>query len=691
MAAKPLTPPKDLCSRLTINPTPPKPGGFSDVYEGWLAGEHGGATIAVAIKVLRSPGRSDQAADFKRKFQRECHAWQYLDHPNILKFLGVATVKERPGPTFVSPYCKNGTVVEYLAGSGDLVDRLSLASLKGFIICTQMGFFMHNVLIDDHGQPLLADFGRSQIVGLDEFTRSPAHSPRHTAPEILLLDIPELQASSDTYVPLTATNESDVYSLGMTALEASLGRSYPPHSRSQLTSRLRFTYARLFFGCGLHTDIYRKAAKYADMVERTIWQLLSKLWVYAPKERMKLGDALKQLKSMHRQRTTTAPTQIAARVNNPSSGRAFLSIPSPNQPPAGPSSHASPYPRSEALQTSRSPMPNTLHISVDPATSDHQPYAVPMQHSRATGYPEPNPYPSPTSAIQSPQFSQRDLHPTAVTQPPHPSTSRSGRHIPSLSVDPNLTLGAPSSQPGPGVTRDVGRPPLNSSPRSPPDASDRRDGRYELRAYDYGTSAGRERGSSRPVGSSVSRSAPEPPSEPSRPDLSRSAPQPSPPDPSRYSNRRDERNDPQSDDYAASMGREHAPPTQAPRRSSSRSRRNDPPQLSPSSGRPGPPPSQSSSSHLQYPAQDILPNNPPQANRGRPRSDSQSNPRPPNLHPLDPPVQDSRGRVLAISSDPRSRQNPPPPHRSPSQSTHTVLRGELSSSHSSQPYASRTR
>ncbi|KDQ57858.1 hypothetical protein JAAARDRAFT_249735 [Jaapia argillacea MUCL 33604] len=699
MAPHPPLPPKDLGDRLTIQPTLAKVGGFSDVYEGRLRGERGGANIAVAVKFLRSPRdlSPNELADFQRKFQRECRAWQDLDHPNILKFLGVATVDRHPGPTFVSPYCKNGTVMSYIAARPDLIDRLSLVVgvAEGLYYLHENGVIHgdlkgHNVLIDDHGQPLLADFGRSQIDGLNEFTRVPSHSHRHTAPEILLLDIPEDQVSSDGFLPLTATKKSDVYSLGMTALEIFSGKKPYFWKANDPTVVIELAQRNL-----------PPSERYLN-IDRPTWQVLSRLWVHQPEGRMKLGEALNQLKLILRQRgaihatTSMSPQNIApsSMGSNPSGRTTYVSTPSPNQPAMGPSFHASPYSRSESLQTNRSPMLNPLHIGVNLTTSDRQPYAVPMQQSHATGYPELNSYPSPTSAIQSPQFSQRDLHPTAVIQPPHLSTSRSGRPNASLSVDPNLSLGTPSSQPGSGATRDVGRSPLNPSPRSPPDGPERRDGRYEHRPYDHEISAGRERGSLRPAGSSVSRSGREPPSEPSRPDLSRSMSQPSPPDPPRYSNRRDERNDRQSYDYPASTSRESAPPAQASRRSSSRSRYNDPPppQLSPSSARPGPPPSQSSSSHVQYPVQSIQPDNSPQTIRGRSRSDSQSNQRPSDPLSFDPPAQESRGRVLAISSDPRSRQNPPPSHRSPSQSMRPLLpRSELSSSHPSQPYASRLR
>ncbi|KDQ57870.1 hypothetical protein JAAARDRAFT_57694 [Jaapia argillacea MUCL 33604] len=295
------SPVKDLSDRLIINSTLSRLGGYSNVYEGRLLGEHGGAgSIAVAIKIPRPPHgmRADDMAEFQRKFERECCAWHDLDHTNILKFLGIAKVQGHPGLTFVSPYCKNWSVVVYLQATGGPIDRLSLVigvaeglsylhehdvihgDLKGY-----------NVLIDDHGRPLLAGFGQSQIVGVDEFTRSPSHSPRHTAPEILLRDIPEDEFSSDGYLPLISTKESDVYSLGMTALEIFSGKRPYFWKANDMTVVMELMQGNL-----------PPSRRYPN-IDGPTWQVLSRLWVHAPEERMKSGDALRELKSIHREGT----------------------------------------------------------------------------------------------------------------------------------------------------------------------------------------------------------------------------------------------------------------------------------------------------------------------------------------------------------------------------------------------------
>jgi len=76
-------------------------GFFSDVFKGSWRGH------AVAIKVL--------AESTPRKlFVREIGIWKTLRHPNVLKLYGASSATGDPPWFFVSPYLKNGSLVEYL-------------------------------------------------------------------------------------------------------------------------------------------------------------------------------------------------------------------------------------------------------------------------------------------------------------------------------------------------------------------------------------------------------------------------------------------------------------------------------------------------------------------------------------------------------------------------------------------------
>lgn len=66
--------------------------------------------------------------------------------------------------------------------------------------------------MDEEGRPLLCDFGRSRIVGVDGFDTTLTSSQHYTAPELL--------NSEDEIVPLT--KPSDIFSLSVTLLRVRL-------------------------------------------------------------------------------------------------------------------------------------------------------------------------------------------------------------------------------------------------------------------------------------------------------------------------------------------------------------------------------------------------------------------------------------------------------------------------------------
>jgi serine/threonine protein kinase len=76
-------------------------GFFSDVYKGKWRGR------MVAIKVL--------AGSTPRKlFVREIGIWKTLHHPNVLRLFGASSTSGDPPWFFVSPYMKNGSLVQHL-------------------------------------------------------------------------------------------------------------------------------------------------------------------------------------------------------------------------------------------------------------------------------------------------------------------------------------------------------------------------------------------------------------------------------------------------------------------------------------------------------------------------------------------------------------------------------------------------
>lgn len=71
---------------------------------------------------------------FGKQLNREVWTWSGLNHPNILKFLGLAWTFGRAGlPALISPYCSNGTITEYL-GKNPGKDKIFLVNVLVFFI-----------------------------------------------------------------------------------------------------------------------------------------------------------------------------------------------------------------------------------------------------------------------------------------------------------------------------------------------------------------------------------------------------------------------------------------------------------------------------------------------------------------------------------------------------------------------------
>ncbi|KAI9464896.1 kinase-like domain-containing protein [Boletus coccyginus] len=147
--------------------------------------------------------------------RRELGIWRRLDHPNVVPFLGITTGFGMSGSTsLVSEWMRNGTLGRFLEEYENLgMDhRLRLPIVHGDLNPA-------NVLLDENYTARLVDFGYASMVGempealryLRRTTRQPG-AMRWIAPE---------QVSSTLDV-VDRTTQSDVYSFGCIALQASL-------------------------------------------------------------------------------------------------------------------------------------------------------------------------------------------------------------------------------------------------------------------------------------------------------------------------------------------------------------------------------------------------------------------------------------------------------------------------------------
>ncbi|KAK0432782.1 hypothetical protein EV421DRAFT_1457902 [Armillaria borealis] len=240
-------------------------GFFSDVYRGTWRKQ----TVAIKVLAETTP---------RNLFIREVGIWKTLQHPNVLELYGASSASGDPPWFFVSPYLKNGTLVEFLrrvdggrSRTGSLPDwRNSMGASPGRVREANQGLglglglptgrgrsgsgsgdslivdagkgwdllkFMHevakgmaylhskgvlhgdlkasNVLVDDRHRCVISDFGQSEMKS-EAFRISGTPPPHGT----LRWQAPELMMGLNQL-----TTEMDVYAFAMCSIEIlSMGR-----------------------------------------------------------------------------------------------------------------------------------------------------------------------------------------------------------------------------------------------------------------------------------------------------------------------------------------------------------------------------------------------------------------------------------------------------------------------------------
>ncbi|KAK7045072.1 kinase-like domain-containing protein [Favolaschia claudopus] len=211
------------------NPRPVSHGGFSDIYRGECLSESPNAsgqkqTLHVALKVLRifQDHTSLALETMRNKFFKEALVWRYLEHPNIVPFLGVDSATfPSPAMAMVTQWMPNGNVLDYV-GQNSPCSRYAVQLLRdcgeGLKYLHSMGI-VHgdlrggNILVDEHGVARLTDFGLASFIDSDtsggkSSTRS--GTTRWMAPELLV------PSPGQTF---KRTHASDVWAFGCVCCE----------------------------------------------------------------------------------------------------------------------------------------------------------------------------------------------------------------------------------------------------------------------------------------------------------------------------------------------------------------------------------------------------------------------------------------------------------------------------------------
>lgn len=225
-----------------------------------------------------------------KRLKAEIVAWHRLQHPNVAPLFGI--FQSQNMIAMVSPWCSNGTIMEYIERDDVRSDRLELLlqvasgvsylhDLKPVVIHGDLKGT--NVLIDDSGHPLITDFGLSNVLEEISFAESGsraaklgtsllAGSVRWMAPELVLALVQD-----DGTLP-SITTASDVYSFACVCLEVVTGQ--PPYAHRRNDCAITMDIIR-----GVKPSTGVSAACKVELLERqrdTFWNILNSCWDAVP-------------------------------------------------------------------------------------------------------------------------------------------------------------------------------------------------------------------------------------------------------------------------------------------------------------------------------------------------------------------------------------------------------------------------
>jgi len=187
-------------------------GSFGEVYMGtWYQTQV--AVKKLPLEMLRSN------ASVLEEFNREINLLRALRHPNILQFLGSCSIP--PNVCLVTEYMPRGDLHKIIHDKSvnldkALMKKIALDVSRGMLylhssnpVVIHRDLKSHNVLIGEHWNAKVADFGLCKIIQSWEETSkyTPCGTPKWAAPEVL---------RNENY-----TTKADVYSFAIILWEMS--------------------------------------------------------------------------------------------------------------------------------------------------------------------------------------------------------------------------------------------------------------------------------------------------------------------------------------------------------------------------------------------------------------------------------------------------------------------------------------
>ncbi|GLB42831.1 putative protein with domain-containing protein [Lyophyllum shimeji] len=291
-----------VCYELTNVSTeglPQSSGSFADIYMGRFQGR------AVCLKTIRFNKQTDMR-HFLKVCSNEAILWGQLSHPNLLPFYGV--FRFGGSISMVSPWMVNGDINNYLKNHPSAHRSLLAFDVAQGLRFLHENLVIHgdlkgpNILVNESGKALLADFGISsisdpQILALTSHSvGSKGGSVRWQAPELFDEDIHN-------------TTASDVYAWSCVVYEIYAGHMPFVHVRDQAVV-LKVTKGE------------RPGRPSAESgLTDEIWSLMQDCWETTPAKRPTVDQVIEWLMADLPQGTRAAPQQDGVGTLSPAQFR----------------------------------------------------------------------------------------------------------------------------------------------------------------------------------------------------------------------------------------------------------------------------------------------------------------------------------------------------------------------------------